>query len=252
MTDSPASDESTNRPYRRDIFATTRWSLVVAAGSPESSPLAGRALDDLCRAYWYPLYVHARRRGNTHEDAQDLVQGFFARFLGKNYLEGLKAERGRFRAFLLAAFKHYDTTEFQRASRQKRGGGVPLLSLDWDTAEGRYRSEPIHEESPDRMYDRTWALAVLERVIVQLEAEFLAAHESHEFQVLKPYLMADRAAVPYAEAAARLEIDENTARVAVHRLRQRYRRALRQEIQETLSDPANVDDELQSLFRAFG
>ena len=149
-------------------FATTRWSVVLAAGNP-SSATAGKALSELCQASWYPLYAYVRRRGRSREDAEDLVQSFFGDLLERNPFGGLSAERGRFRAFLLAALKHSLANDWDRTHRQKRGGGVPHLSLDWNEAEARYHQEPTDPESPDRAYDRAWAVALLERVVVRLE-----------------------------------------------------------------------------------
>jgi RNA polymerase sigma-70 factor (ECF subfamily) len=245
-----SEDSTPVLPTPRDGFATTRWTVVLAAGR-KSTPQADLALDELCRTYWYPLYAYVRRHGHSHEDAEDLVQAFFARFLEKNYLEGLSAERGKFRAFLLAALKHFLANEWDRAHRQKRGGGATILSLDWQDAAARYAMDPADPLSPDKLYDRAWAVALLERVIGRLQGENQAENKTKLFEHLRPFLMVGESAIPYAEAAARCGLTDGAVRVAVHRLRRRYRELLRDEITHTLSDPALVDEELRGLFQAF-
>jgi len=240
-----ATDAASTAP-REDIFVTTRWTVVLAAGR-KSSPHSDRALAELCQQYWYPLYAYVRRRVNSREDAEDLTQGFFARFLEKNYLEGLAAERGKFRAFLLAALKHFLANEWDKAGRQKRGGGVQHLSLDWQQADDRFHFEPPDQATPDRLFDREWALALLERVIERLQAECAAEGRAELFAHSRGYLMVGEAAITYAEAAAKLGMDEGAVRVAVHRLRKRYRELLREEIGQTVNDPAQVAEELKSL-----
>jgi DNA-directed RNA polymerase specialized sigma24 family protein len=172
----------------RDIFATTHWTVVVAAGQ-QSSPQAARALEELCQIYWYPLYAFVRRQGHSKEDAEDLTQGFFVRFLERNYLAGLSSDRGRFRAFLLASLKHYLANAHDRASRQKRGGREPSLSLDWQDADARYQIEPADQLSPDKLYDRAWAVMLLERVIGRLRAECATEGKTAQFDRLKPFLL---------------------------------------------------------------
>lgn len=224
---------------------------MLAAGS-RSTPNADVALEELCRTYWYPLYAYTRRQGHSKEDAEDLTQSFFARFLQRNYLEKLQAGQGKFRAFLLASLKHFLANEWDRASRQKRGGGVPPLSLDWQDADTRYRIEPADLLSPDKIYDRAWAVTLLERVIARLREESAADGKALLFERLKPFLMIGRGDIPYAEAAAGLAMTEGAARVAVHRLRRRYREVLREEIGQTLSDPGQAEEEMRALFSAFG
>ena len=247
MTDVSSSANATPG----DIFATTRWTVVLAAGQRHTAQ-ANVALEELCRIYWFPLYAYVRRRGHTREDAEDLVQEFFARFLAKNYLAGLASERGRFRAFLLAALKHFLANEWDRAQTQKRGGGAAHLSLDWQTADTKFQVAAAAEPSPDRAFDREWALALLERVITRLSDECAAEGKAESFARLKPFLTAARSAMPYAQVAAELGLAEGAVRVAVHRLRRRYRELLRDEIAQTLSDPAQVEEELRALFGAFG
>jgi DNA-directed RNA polymerase specialized sigma24 family protein len=242
------SNPSTSAPG--DIFATTHWTVVLAAGR-RSTPQSDHALEELCRTYWFPLYAYVRRRGYTKEDAEDLVQGFFARFLARNYLEGLSAERGRFRAFLLASLKYFLANEWDKSQRQKRGGGVSPLSLDWQTADTQFQIAATAELSPDKAFDREWALALLERVIGRLREECVASGKGQQFEQLKLFLTAGKGALSYAEATKSLGLDEGAARAVVHRLRKRYRQLLRDEIAQTLSSPAQVDEEMQALFGAF-
>jgi len=243
-------DSSHATTGERDAFNTTRWSVVLTAGQ-RLAPKADVALAELCRVYWYPLYAYVRRRGHTREDAEDLTQAFFARFLEKNYLEGLSAERGRFRAFLLASLKHFLANEWDKARRQKRGGAVLHLPLDWQTADSRFQIAALDEPSPDAAFDREWALALLNKVIERLREECVAAGNGAQFEALKVFLTAGKGAMPYAEAARQINVDERAARVAVHRLRKRYRLLLRDEIAQTLNDPTQVDAEMQALFGAF-
>jgi RNA polymerase sigma factor (sigma-70 family) len=233
----------------RGVFATTHWTAVLAAGRG-SSPQADVALEELCRAYWYPLYAYVRRQGHSREDAEDLTQGFFARLLEKNYLEGVDSDKGKFRSFLLMAVKRFMANEWDRANRQKRGGGALLLSLDWQDAEQRYLFNPVDNLSPDKLYDRAWAVIVLEQVITRLRDESAAEGKARHYEQLKGYLLVGKSDIPYAQAAAALELNEGAVRVAVHRLRHRYRELLRAEIAQTLSDPAQVNEEMQALFSA--
>ena len=233
-----------------DIFATTHWTVVLAAGK-RSTPQSDRALEELCRAYWFPLYAYVRRRGHTKEDAEDLTQAFFARFLEKNYLAGLSAERGRFRAFLLASLKHFLINEWDKSRRQKRGGGMTPLSLDWQTADTQFQIADTTEPSPDKAFDREWAVALLAKVIERLQGECVAEGRAKQFAELKIFLTAGKGELSHADAAKTLGMDEGTIRVAVHRLRKRYRQLLRDEIAQTLVDSADVDEEMRALFGAF-
>ncbi len=233
-----------------DIFATTHWTVVLAAGK-RHTPQSNHALEELCRTYWFPLYAYVRRRGHTKEDAEDLTQAFFARFLAKNYLEGLSAERGRFRAFLLASLKHFLINEWKKSQRLKRGGGEKLLSLDWQTADTQFQVASTAEPSPDKAFDREWALALLAKVIERLRAECETGGKSKQFEQLKIFLTAGKGALSHADAVRSLGMDETAVRVAVHRLRKRYRQLLRDEISQTLTDPAQVDEEMRALFGAF-
>lgn len=234
----------------RDVFATTQWTVVLEAGH-RHTPQSDRALEELCRSYWFPLYAYVRRRGHTKEDAEDLTQAFFARFLEKNYLEGLSAERGRFRAFLLASLKHFLANESDKARRQKRGGGALNLSLDWQTADTQFQVAAAGEPGPDQAFDREWAVALLGKTIARLEAECAADGRARQFAELKVFLTAAKGTVPHADAARALGLDASAVRVAVHRLRKRYRQLLRDEINQTLADATQVDEEMRALFGAF-
>lgn len=233
-----------------EIFATTRWTLVLAAGAP-GTPLAEEALQTLCCAYWFPLYAYVRRRGHGREDAEDLTQAFFARLLGGGDLASLSRDRSKFRAFLLAALKHFLANEWDKAQCQKRGGRITHLSLDWQSADTRFQLADSAIPTPDQAFDREWALALLERVLVRLREEAVADGTGGRFEQLKGFLMVGNNEIPYASAAAVLALDEGTVRVAVHRLRKRYRELLRHEVAQTLADPAMVDEELAVLLGAF-
>ncbi len=237
-------DASTPAP-RGDFFVTTRWSVVLSAGR-KSSPHSERALAELCQAYWYPLYAFIRRRGHGKEDAEDLTQAFFAALLEKNPLEGLSEERGRFRAFLLAALKNFLANDHDRRLRQKRGGGAVHLSLDWQDADDRYHVEPADPANPELAFDREWALALLRRVVERLGAECAAGGKAEFFDAVKDLLVGGDDS-GYGPVAERLGMDAGAVRVAVHRLRRRNRELLREEIAQTLDDPARVNDELAAL-----
>lgn len=240
----PMNSESSTVP--RDVFVTTRWTMVLSAGR-KSSPHSDRALTELCQTYWYPLYAFVRRQGKSKEDAEDLVQAFFARFLEKNYLEGLAAERGRFRAFLLASLKHFLANDWDRSQAQKRGGNAEHLSLKWQDADDRFHIDPPAPENPECQFDREWALALLDRVITRLADECSRDGKACRFAQAKGFLTVGQDAIPYSQAARQLGLEEGTLRVAVHRLRKRYRELLRDEIAQTLENPAQVDEELRSL-----
>jgi len=223
---------------------------VLAAGQ-RHTPQSDGALEELCRTYWFPLYAYVRRRGHNKEDAEDLVQEFFARFLAKNYLAGLSAERGRFRAFLLASLKHFLANEWDKSQAQKRGGGVAHLSLDWQTADTKYQVAAANEPSPDKAFDREWALALLAKVVENLQKECEADGKLKLFEQLKTFLMAGKSETAQSETAKILGMEEGAVRVAIHRLRKRYRQLLRDEIFQTLTDPTQVDEEMRALFGAF-
>ncbi|MEO6741059.1 MAG: sigma-70 family RNA polymerase sigma factor [Chthoniobacteraceae bacterium] len=242
------SDKSTSsQKAEAGRFEATRWSIVVAAGAADSQR-AHRALEHLCTAYWYPLYAFVRRQGHSPHDAQDLTQEFFARLLARNFLGDADPGKGRFRSFLLGALKHFLSDEWDRARAQKRGGGQQPISLHAESAETRYQLEPADESSAEKIYERRWALALLDEVLKRLRDEFAREGKEHIFEELKSALTGGK--VPYAEIAARLDVKEGAVRTAIHRLRTRYRKLVRAEIAETVATSAEVDAELQHLFAA--
>jgi RNA polymerase sigma-70 factor (ECF subfamily) len=234
-----------------DRFPTTHWSRVVAAGD-RAAPEARDALTELCRAYWYPLYAFVRRKGHGPEDAQDLVQGFFAALLEHEALAALDRDKGRFRSFLMAACTHYRSNQIDRRKARKRGGGRSIVSIDNLEAESRYGSEPAHELTAERLYQRRWATTLLERVLATLEAEMHQAGKARLFDALRPALLGEAERVPYAGIAAELGMSEGAARAAAHRLRNRYRTLLHEEVARTVADPEEVAEEVRDLFVALG
>lgn len=232
------------------FFQSTHWTVILAAGQ-KHTPESAVALEKLCATYWFPLYAYVRRRGHSREDAEDLTQAFFAAFLARNFLEQVSAERGRFRAFLLASMKHFLANESDKSNRQKRGGGATHLSLDWQSADTQFQVAATAEQSPDQAFDREWAVALLGKVVERLEAESVAAGRARQFAELKVFLTAGKGALPHAAAAEALGMDEGAVRVAVHRLRKRYRELLRDEIAQTLTDPAYLEEEMRALLGAF-
>ena len=233
-----------------DIFATTHWTVVLAAGR-QHSPQAARALEELCRTYWFPLYAYVRRRGYAREDAEDLTQAFFTRLLEKNSFASLNAGKGKFRAFLLASVKHFLANARDKAHTLKRGGGSIPLSLDWQTADTQFQVAATGEPGPDQAFDREWAVALLARVIERLQNECAVDGKANLFEQLKLFLTAGNDEPAQGEVAQALGMEAGAVRVAIHRLRKRYRQLLRDEIAHTLTDQAMVDDEMRALFGAF-
>jgi RNA polymerase sigma-70 factor (ECF subfamily) len=227
-------------------FHTTRWSLVLAAGEGTAEG-AREALGILLQSYWFPLYAYARRQGADPPTAEDRTQGFFAALLEKGWIATANHERGRFRTFLLTAFKRYLSHQAERDRAQKRGGGATLLSIDSAEAERRYAREPSHEDTPDRAFDRAWALTLLRRVMDDLARELAEAGKADHLRVLRPHLNSRGSAPPQEAAARELGISEGALRIALHRLRRRYRALLRRAIAETLGDPHEVDAEITHL-----
>lgn len=227
-------------------FTATHWSVVMAAGNGDSVE-AAEALDTLCRRYWYPLYAFVRRQGHEVHDAEDLTQEFFTRFLAKEYFDRADPARGRFRNFLLACLKHFLSEQWRQAGRLKRGGRQTFLSWDSLTAEERYQSEPADPLTPEKVYDRRWALTLLEQALARLGAEQSAAGKAEVFAPLKDYLWGEGSGAGYAEVAARLGMTEGALKVTVHRLRQRYRELLREEVAHTVATIHEVDEELRYL-----
>ncbi len=238
-----SSTPDTTRPPA--AFATTRWSIVVSAGH-QSSPDAERALETLCRTYWYPLYAFARRRGSSPDDAADATQEFFSRLLEKEYLVSADPEKGRFRSFLLTMFKRFLLKQHERDQAQKRGGRTLKLSIDARVGEERYRFEPSDEWTPEALFERRWAVTLLQQVVDNLQREYAGKGKAELFDLCKPYLTGENGP-PQSEIARQLEMNDTALRVAIHRLRERYRELLRQEVAQTIAETDDVDDELRRL-----
>ena len=229
---------------------TTHWSLVLSA-QDKDSPDALQALETLCRAYWFPLYAFVRRQGRSSHDAQDLTQEFFARVLEKGYLKSANQEKGRFRTFLLVALKHFLANVWDRQHAEKRGGFVPVVSIDQELAESRLAAEPAHQLQPDILFDRQWATTLLERTMSRLHDEYVASGRAKLFELLRGCLAMDESALPYAEIATRLNLTEAAVKMAVQRLRARYREILRAEIADTVASPEAIEEEIRHLFSMF-
>ena len=228
----------------RSGFPTTRWTLVVAAGNPDRTE-ARSALVSLCENYWYPLYAYLRRRGYPADQAQDLTQEFFVRVLEGRYLDRADPDRGRFRSFLMSSLKFFVADEEDRNRAHKRGGGA-LVPLEFPSGEERYQREPAHDETPERIFERRWALSVLDQVVERLRSEFVQHGRPEHFEQLKVFLLGQSDA-PYAALAREMNTSEGALKVAIHRLRKRYRELFRQEIADTVVDPADVESELRHL-----
>ncbi len=253
MTASDSLPTTPDTP-RSGGFATTSWSLVAVAGGDET-PQSRQALETLCRAYWRPLHAYVRRRVADVHEAQDLTQGFFTRLLERNDFAAVRADRGRFRAWLLTALKHHMINEGHKARAQKRGGGRVPLSLDFDGHDSGLRWEPGDPTTPEQVYEREWASTVLASVFEHLRRESQGqpdgdSDRARRFELLTPFLAGTMPRGAYAGAAEQLGISEGAARMAVQRLRERYRELLRSEIAQTVRDPAEVDDEIAALFAA--
>jgi RNA polymerase sigma-70 factor (ECF subfamily) len=242
MSNQPSMPESSDAAG----FAATHWTVILAAVHGETSSRAAEAMAELCRTYWYPLYAFLRRRGHEVHEAEDLTQEFFTRLLGEGFLANVDRQRGRFRAFLLASLKHFLSDQRDRAHAQKRGGGRAVISLDSLHAEARYRLEPAQDLTPEKMFEKQWALSLLEHVLSRLHAEMLAAGKSALFEALKDTLTGVRS-LTYAAIAAELGMSEGAVKVAAHRLRRRYRALLREEIAQTVAGADEIGDEIRYL-----
>ena len=230
----------------QSVFATTHWSVVLAAGRSDV-PQARDALEKLCQTYWYPLYAYVRRRGYARANAEDLTQAFFAWLLERDWLGVADQQRGRFRSFLLTSISNFLANEWDKARTQKRGGGR-IVSLPFDDAEAGCVREPVDNFTPEQSFEWRWALTLLEQVMNRLSAEFARDGKAELFEALKPCLLGERTAQPYATLASKLAMTEGSVKVAVHRLRQRYRQLLRDEIANTVAGPEEVEEELRYLF----
>lgn len=239
-----------DEPHTGARFRTTHWSLIVRAGQ-DDPVAASQALGELCRNYWYPLYAFVRRQGYPPADAEDLTQSFLAKLLEKNYLADAQREKGKFRSFLLMAIKRFIGNEYERQHAQKRGGFQAVVSIDQDAAELRLCLEADRHLEPDVYFERQWAIALLERVMLKLGEEHLTTGRAKLFESLRGCLVKDESAQPYAELAAQLKLTEPAVKMAVSRLRARYREILRAEIAETVANPEEIEDEIRYLFALF-
>lgn len=247
-SDTSETPEPQGRLTCRPAFVTTHWSVVLAAGCSDTTR-ARDALARLCQTYWYPLYTYVRRRGYSPEDAEDLTQQFFARLLERKAMATVSPKKGKFRSFLLGAMNHFLADEWDKARAQKRGG-CKIISLDTAAAEMRYNQEPAETLTPEKAYDRRWALTLLEEVYRQLQQEYERNGKGALFEELRFCLTGQRSTIAYADLAKRLGLSESAVKVAVHRLRQRYRKLLRHLIAETVSTPDEAEEELRYLLRA--
>ena len=236
-------------PSKRPHFATTHWSVVLAAGKSPSAQQE-QALETLCRSYWFPLYAFLRQRGYDNHQAEDYTQGFFAHILEKQDLQRADPKYGKFRSFLLIRLKGFLADEHDRAQALKRGGGRKILSLNFLDAEGQYALESADQLSPEKRFEKSWALTVLERTMDRLEAEMAQKNKQAHFEHLKVYLTVEKGDLPYEQAAEKLNMAEGAIRVAVHRLRRQYRKLLRDEIAQTVGSEDEIDEEMGHLFAA--
>lgn len=250
-TDAATTWRSPAESPARSAFVTTQWSAVLAAGRNDTTQSRG-ALEQLCRNYWPPLYAYVRRLGYSPHDAQDLTQEFFASLLERHAVAKADPERGRFRSFLLASLKNFLAHEWEKARAQKRGGRVQVIPLDHDTAETTCVQPAAPDDTPDQAYDRQWALSLLDLVLRRLRKEYADCGRDDLFAGLKDTLSGGRSEIPYRDLAARLAMSEGAVKVAAHRLRQRYRELLREEIANTVSGPEEIEEELRQLFAALG
>lgn len=231
---------------RNATFATTHWSVVLRAGNLES-PQAAEALQDLCRAYWYPLYAFVRAHGYGPDEAEDLTQGFFERLLEKNLIHQANRDRGRFRSFLLTLLKHYVANEWKRVHREKRAGRLGVISFDQMDAEERYRWEPVETATPESIYERRWTLTLMNHVLSRLRREYRACEKEALFDRLKSTLLGENGARTYSALGAECNMTEGAVTMAVHRLRLRYRELLLEEICHTVAEPSEVEDEIHHM-----
>jgi DNA-directed RNA polymerase specialized sigma24 family protein len=231
-------------------FENTHWSIVLSAANKRNPIRALESLEKLCRVYWHPLYFYARRQGESPHDAQDLTQEFFARLLQNDLLDSVDRGKGRFRSFLLAAFKHFLSNERDKARAQKRGGGQVPVPIDVHNAETHYGFEPVEKMTAEKIFERRWAMTLLEQTTARLREEYERDGKTEVFEQLKVTLTEPRGTIAYADLGRTLHMSEGAVKVAVHRLRLRYRAVLRVEVADTLADPADVEDEVRQIFRA--
>ena len=247
----PAHEQSSLAAPGARVFATTLWTVVLQAGGPTSEGSA-HALERLCRTYWYPVYSFVRRSGAAPHDAEDLTQGFFAHLLDKDMIAKADRERGRFRNFLLASFKNYHANERSRQAALKRGEGKALVSFEDLQAEDRYKHEPRNNMSPEKLFDQKWAASLLDQVMRSLRTEYASLGKAPLFDLLRTVIWGGRQIIGYEALARQVGMTEGAFKVAVHRLRSRFRECLRQEVAQTVATPGEVDDELRYLLAAIG
>jgi len=229
-------------------FATTQWSVVVAAGQ-SGSPDSAEALASLCETYWYPIYAYVRRNGESSEDAKDLTQSFFTHLLEKDVIPKADPDRGQFRAFLITSLKHFLSNERHKAGAKKRGGGNLVLSLDFEAGESRYQIEPSHDLTPEKLYERRWVLVILDQVLDRLGAELKDAGQTMHFERLKPALVSEMTIAEYEQASQALGITASAAKQAAYRMRKRYRELLRLEVMRTVAADSEINEEIGRLLR---
>lgn len=249
MTDSNSTDGQPTPGAQQRRFATTHWSVVVAAGRGSSAE-SRQALASLCEDYWYPLYAYVRRRGYQPAEAQDLTQGFLTQVIEKGVIAAADQQRGRFRSFLLASLNHYVHHQWRHDQARKRGGSTHIISLDVDEGERRYHLEPADPVTPEKIYERRWAMTLLDKAIATLHHEYKQDEKEELFEVLKVYLGGRDSSVPYRDIAQQLDSTEGAVRVAVYRLRKRCRQCLLREIAQTVASDDDIQEELQHLFQA--
>lgn len=237
---------------RASLFTNTHWSQVLLAADPTEQTKAAEALEYLCRSYWYPLYAYVRRCGHNVHEAQDLTQEFFARILERQDFARADPGKGRLRSFLLGAMKHFLAMEWRKTQVVKRGGQQVSFSLDAQTAEDRYQYEPVSELTPEKIYERRWALTLFDRALAHLHDEWQTAGKQEQFNILKPFLSSAAGEAKYAPAASTLGMTTGAVAVAVHRMRQRCAELIRQEIAQTVVNSAELEAELEHLFSVFG
>ena len=242
-----APERPSSVPAGAAQFPATLWSVVLLAGQ-DSSPKSQEALATLCRAYWFPLYAYLRRQGKSPADAQDLTQSFLLHLVEKHTLSRVHRERGKFRSFLLASLQYFLADARDKQQAQKRGGGATFVSLDQEEAEERYRAAPAETLNPAKVFERRWATTLLDRTLGRLEGEFAARERKERFEQLQVFLLGDPGTISYAEAGKRLGLREEAIKVAVLRLRQRFKELLRAEIASTVANEEEVEEELRYLF----
>ncbi len=250
MSASDFEVERDKTPAGAAQFANTNWSVVLSAANTRNPTRALASLEKLCRIYWHPLYFYARRQGESPHDAQDLTQEFFARLMQNDLLDSVDRGRGRFRSFLLAAFKHFLSNQRDKARAQKRGGGEIPVPIEVGNAETHYGFEPVEKMTPEKIFERRWALTLLEKTTTRLREEYERDGKTQLFEQIKITLTEPRGAIGYAALGRTLQMSEGAVKVAVHRLRLRYRAVLRAEVADTLADPADLEDEVRQIFRA--